>query len=120
MSDTVFSRVPAATAAEVCRRFPLGREATTLLRDDLTPDQFLGLLVERRLFRDATNFLAFALPNREAVWWAILCAREVAGVFDARSKEAHRLDHFREVGIIELCAVRQPAAGLHLQFHEAE
>jgi hypothetical protein len=77
MSDRAFSRVPAATAAEVCRRFQLGREATTLLRDDLAPDQFLDLLVERRLFKDATNFLAFALPNREAVWWAILCAREV-------------------------------------------
>jgi hypothetical protein len=79
MSDRAFSRVPAATAAEVCRRFWLGREATALLRDDLTPDQFLGLLVERRLFKDATNFLAYALPNREAVWWAILCAREVVG-----------------------------------------
>jgi hypothetical protein len=79
MSDRAFSRVPAASAAEVCRRFPLGRDATALLRDDLTPDQFLGLLVERRLFRDATNFLAFALPNREAVWWAILCAREGTG-----------------------------------------
>jgi hypothetical protein len=79
MSDRDFSRVPAATAAEVCRRFQPGRVAAGLLRDELTPGQFLDLLVERKLFKDATNLLAHALPNREAVWWAVLCAREVVG-----------------------------------------
>ena len=79
MSDKAFSRVPAATAAEVCQRFRLGREATALLRDDLAPGQFLDLLVDRQLFKDATSFLAYALPNREAVWWAVLCAREAVG-----------------------------------------
>jgi hypothetical protein len=79
MSDPAFSRVPTATAAEVCQRFRLGRLAAALLRDDLSPGQFLDLLVERRLFKDATLFLAYALPSREAVWWAVLCVREVAG-----------------------------------------
>jgi hypothetical protein len=45
----------------------------------MTPGQFLDLLVERRLFEDAIRFLAHALPNREAVWWAVLCIREVTG-----------------------------------------
>jgi hypothetical protein len=79
MSDRDFSRVPAATAAEVCQRFRLGRVAAALLRDDLTPGQFLGLLVEGRHFKDATSFLAHALPVREAVWWAVLCVREAVG-----------------------------------------
>jgi hypothetical protein len=79
MSDRAFPCVPAATAAEVCQRFRLGRVATALLRDDLTPSQFLDLLTARRLFKDATSFLAHALPNREAVWWAVLCVREVVG-----------------------------------------
>jgi hypothetical protein len=79
MSDRAFPRVPAATAAEVCQRFRLGRVAAALLRDHLTPSQFLDLLTARRLFKDATSFLAHALPNREAVWWAVLCVREVVG-----------------------------------------
>jgi hypothetical protein len=79
MSDRAFSRVPAETAAEVCQRFPLGRTAAGLLRDDLTPGRFLDLLVDRRFFKEATSFLAHALPSREAVWWAVLCVREAAG-----------------------------------------
>jgi hypothetical protein len=79
MSDRPFPRVPAATAAEVCQRFRLGRAAAALLRDDLTPGQFLDLLSAQRLFKDATSFVAHALPKREAVWWAVLCVREVAG-----------------------------------------
>jgi hypothetical protein len=79
MSDRPLPRVPAATAAEVCQRFRLGRVAAALLRDDLTPGQFLDLLAEHRLFKDATSFLAHALPKREAVWWAVLCVREVVG-----------------------------------------
>jgi hypothetical protein len=88
MSEKAFSRVSAATAAEVCRRFRLGPVAAPLLRDDQTPGQFLDLLVERQLFKDATSFLAYALPNREAVWWAILCAREVVGAAPPEPAEA--------------------------------
>jgi hypothetical protein len=79
MSDRAFLRAPATTAAEVCGRFRLGRVAAALLRDDLAPEQFVNLLTTRRLFKDATNFLAHALPKREAVWWAVLCIREVTG-----------------------------------------
>jgi hypothetical protein len=79
MSDRAFPCVPAATAAEVCQRFRLGRAAATLLREDLTPGQFLDLLAGRQLFEDAIGFLAHALPNREAVWWAVLCIRDDAG-----------------------------------------
>jgi hypothetical protein len=79
MSDNEFVRVPAGTAAEVCKDCQLDAEARGLLRDDLTPPQFLHVLIERRLFRDATQFLSHALPKREGVWWALLCARERAG-----------------------------------------
>jgi hypothetical protein len=50
-----------------------------LLRAELTPSQFLDVLVVQRLFKDATSFLAHALPKREAVWWAVLCARQDSG-----------------------------------------
>jgi hypothetical protein len=88
MSDRVFSRVPAATAAEVCRRYYPGRGATALLRDDMTPGQFLDILLERRAFGSARIFLANALPSREAVWWAVLCIREVIGPAPPKSEAA--------------------------------
>ena len=57
----------------------LGEEAMALLRPDLHPLDFVALLVEKALFPDAVRFIAHALPKREAVWWAWVCARRAAG-----------------------------------------
>jgi hypothetical protein len=73
------SRIAARTAAEVCGRFDIGEEAKTLLRPELSPGQYLELLKERSRFPAAMQFLAFALPKPEAVWWACRCVRESAG-----------------------------------------
>jgi hypothetical protein len=64
------------TAVAVCQHLTLGTEATALLRQDLTPEHFVELLVAHAQFPDATRFLAHALPRRAAVWWACLCARQ--------------------------------------------
>jgi hypothetical protein len=79
MSSNGLAKVTAKTAAEVCKHFPLGEEAKKLLGDGLTPAQFLTALIEKQQFPDAVRFLAHALPKREAVWWACLCARATAG-----------------------------------------
>lgn len=50
-----------------------------LLRPDQHPLDFVALLMERSLFPDAVRFIAHALPKREAVWWAWVCARRAAG-----------------------------------------
>lgn len=70
--------VAAERATAVCQHFQPGRVASGWLRADLTPSQFLDVLVVQRLYKDATRFLAHAMPKREAVWWAVLCAREVS------------------------------------------
>jgi hypothetical protein len=57
----------------------LGDEAMELLRPDLHPLEFVALLMEKALFPDAVRFIAHALPKREAVWWAWVCARRAAG-----------------------------------------
>jgi len=80
MSDGGLAKVLAKTAAEVCEHFPLGEEAGKLLRDELTPWEYLALLLQAQHYLDAIRFLAYALPKREAVWWACLCARSVAGM----------------------------------------
>src|SRR4051812_46357060 len=79
MSQGAMVHVPAKRAAEVCGRFALGEVGKGLLRDDQTPRQFLDLLMEKGEYPDAVRFLAYALPKREAVWWACLCARTASG-----------------------------------------
>jgi hypothetical protein len=38
----------------------------------------LAVLIERDRFTDAALVLAYALPEREAVWWASMCTRGVS------------------------------------------
>jgi len=73
------SRVGARSAAEVCKRFELGPEGTSVLKADHTPDRFLDALMEKKQWSTAIRFLAHALPKPEVVWWACVCARAAAG-----------------------------------------
>src|SRR5947209_6335458 len=82
------AKVSAKTAAEICKHFPLGDAAKGLLREGLAPRPYLDLLIGKELFVDAVRFLAHALPKREAVWWACLCARAVAGSKPAPAETA--------------------------------
>jgi hypothetical protein len=79
MSNGGFAKVTMKTAAEVSKQFELGEEASALLRPDLTPRQYLDLLLDKKLLIDAARFLAYAMPKRETVWWAYQCARQVSG-----------------------------------------
>ena len=45
----------------------------------MTSRQYLEQLVDRQMHADAVQFLAHALPKREAVWWACLCGSQVLG-----------------------------------------
>jgi hypothetical protein len=79
VNDGALAKVAAKLATEVCEHTRLGDEARNMLRADLTPRQYLDLLLEKQQYPDAARFLAQALPKPEAVWWACLCARTVAG-----------------------------------------
>jgi len=70
----------AKTAAEICSVAELGDDARALLRENQAPPEYLELLMEGGQFADAVRFLAHALPKREAVWWAWVCARRTAGL----------------------------------------
>lgn len=73
-----FRKIEAAAAAHICRRVELSDAAAPLLTPTLSPQGLLSLLVEKRLVGDAVRFLAFALPAREAVWWACVTAHAMA------------------------------------------
>jgi hypothetical protein len=68
-------KIKARTAAEICENLELDEESQKLLTPALTPGEFLDALMAQELWIDACRFLALALPKREAVWWALLCAK---------------------------------------------
>lgn len=76
MPTSALKKVTAKQAREVCAQFELSAEARALLNDQHSPDAFLDLLLEHGHLADAIRLLAFALPKREAVWWACQCVRD--------------------------------------------
>jgi hypothetical protein len=57
----------------------LGDEAMALLRPEMAPQDFVALLMSKKLYADAVRFLAHGLPKREAVWWGWISAKRSAG-----------------------------------------
>lgn len=79
MGSDPLVKVKAATAVEVCARFPARREAKALLENGMGPWQFLEALAAKKFYVDAIDFLAHALPPREGVWWGCLCFQHACG-----------------------------------------
>ena len=77
MSAPPLTKIKAARAAEICRLVTLEEGSARLLDDEVTPAAFLDRLLASNAFVDAIRFLAYALPKREATWWACLAARSV-------------------------------------------
>jgi hypothetical protein len=75
MRDESLPHLVDKTPAELCQGLDLGDVARGLLSEDLSLRQYLGQLVAQEEFPDAARFWSRALPKREAVWWACLCAR---------------------------------------------
>lgn len=67
---------PEPMATDLCERFQIEKPSRALLRDDLTATQFAEVLADADCFSDAVRVVAFLLPARESVWWAIQCARQ--------------------------------------------
>jgi len=70
-------KIKAATAQEICEGCPLSEAAKPHLAEKMPPLAFLDALVANALFADAVQFLARALPKREAVWWSCQCTRDL-------------------------------------------
>jgi hypothetical protein len=65
--------------ADVAAVAELTEEATGLLRPEIAPQDYVSLLMSKKLYADAVRFVAHALPKREAVWWGWVCAKRAAG-----------------------------------------
>lgn len=75
MTEMTFTKIKQAHAIAIARGLELDEQATALLQDNPTTVNYLQQLIDLKLYPDAVRFLAYALPKREATWWACLCAR---------------------------------------------
>lgn len=55
----------------------LPQEALELLRPDMRPEEYIMALSAAGRWLDAAMIMAHALPRREAVWWACMCAQNM-------------------------------------------
>jgi len=76
MAENAKLKIKEATAQEICGRYALAESAKPYLAEGMAPLDFLAALTAAADYADAVQFLARALPKREAVWWACLCSRE--------------------------------------------
>ncbi len=75
-SDGV-AKTPASPLQQLCARAKVSDEAKALVTEQTATKEFLGLLVEKELFRDAIRVVAHLLPKREAIGWGCLCVRHI-------------------------------------------
>lgn len=66
-------------AAEICTRFDAGERVRTVLRDGMGPRELLEVLLASKQYTSGIDFMAHALPAREAIWWGCLCIQHACG-----------------------------------------
>src|SRR6516225_8723800 len=79
MSDGKPIKISAVTASEVCAHFNLEQSARRLLDDRMGPGEFVEALVVSKQYLAGIEFVAHALPAREAIWWGCLCLQHACG-----------------------------------------
>jgi len=63
----------------VCGHFNLQKDVRQLLRDGMGAREFVEALLTNRQYVAGIEFLAHALPPREAIWWGSLCLQHACG-----------------------------------------
>lgn len=100
MSTTAPNKL-ALPLAPLLPRLELDAEGQAVLADAADVPQAVSALIEADRLHDALRLIAHALPKREAVWWACMCARlrpepaalaslEAAETWVRQPGEAHR------------------------------
>jgi hypothetical protein len=79
VSNEPMLKIKAATAAEVCTHFQLDLEPRSMLRDAMSPREFLAALIAGKQPLAGIDFIAHALPPRDAIWWGCLCLQHACG-----------------------------------------
>ncbi len=79
MAETqLLSKMAARPLAEVLPQAALPAPALTAIEGCADPAAAFAALEKAALMEEAARLAAHALPKREAVWWACMCARHTA------------------------------------------
>lgn len=70
----IFNKIPYITAQEILKLYDANEIVHTLVNEHTTPHELIDMALNREYFPDAVTFLSHALPVRESVWWATMCA----------------------------------------------
>ena len=62
-------------ANELVKYFDIDDESIKLLEPEYSAGEYLEKLIENKFYLDAIHLLSLALPKREAIWWACICAK---------------------------------------------
>ena len=76
------------TTKEISEAAHLSAGAFALLREDSTPETFVGALEKQELYEDAVNFQAHKLSSSDGVKWALACIRELESPEQKAKKSA--------------------------------
>ena len=69
------TKITQTKASDITGLFELDEQGQKLLSDEISPADFIQALIDNEDFSDAVSFVAYALPKREATWWACQCVR---------------------------------------------
>ncbi len=75
MDIGTLKKVAPAPAKELCEDLQLDDEAKAFLLEGQDVQAYIKGLIDAGMLEAACKVLARALPRREAVWWACVCAR---------------------------------------------
>ena len=68
-----YKKIPYKACGQVLPRFTASEVAQKHLERDFTIKQAIEVMEKNELYNDLTQFIAHALPVREAIWWASIC-----------------------------------------------
>jgi hypothetical protein len=100
------------TMKELQREINLPEEQRDLIANGPSSPTLLNLLTERELLSEATRLLSYALPVREAVWWACMCVRHVLPLVTLPAEQEAALTAAEEW-------VRKPCIAERMKTHRA-
>jgi hypothetical protein len=72
-------KIQETKAKDICARCTLAPTPAGLLKDEMTPAEFIEALVAGKHYVAGIDFMSHALPARESVWWSCLAIQHAIG-----------------------------------------
>ena len=66
----MFKKIPNTNIASIIERYELTEDAQAILDSNMSPKQAIASLVDEKLYNDAIQFIAHALPMIDGIYWA--------------------------------------------------